>query len=553
MRGEDRAVCHEDGGDFQILGEAIGDAADPAGPEGVGGDSRDVGFGLGAYIEGIGKGGAGFRLDRDHLAAVFEPSERPTDEATSADRDENGIGCEALIFPLKHQGALARDSMRCVIGMHLHRAGFGDVGFGGGCGIGIGAGHDNEISARALDQGDLGGACDFGNENAGLVAEGVGGVADGRAVIAARGGGDSGGRHFGGEERVECTARLEGAGVLEVFEFDFDFRQAGKGQAHDRGAAHMRGDPAERIGNFGRPIHEAPFLAIRRWTLYLWKKGASKETSMARHRRNHPFRDSRQDIETARDIPDTPQTRAPSYKLAFADEAFMGREELRPVRLQLELLKPQLLMDEYGVESTVVLFGGARIPEPAKKATAKTPYLAELSKYYEEARKFARMVTERSLKMGGKRDIVVTGGGPGVMEAGNRGAQEAGGISIGLNIVLPHEQAPNSYVTPDLCFNFHYFAIRKMHFLMRANAICVFPGGFGTLDELFESLTLIQTGRMKKVPFILFGKTFWDQIINWQALAEAGTISAEDLDLMTFVETADEAFEVFCASQGQCG
>jgi len=274
---------------------------------------------------------------------------------------------------------------------------------------------------------------------------------------------------------------------------------------------------------------------------------------MARHRRTHPFRDSRQDIETARDIPDTAQTRAPSYKLAFADEAFMEREELRPVRLQLELLKPQLLMDEYGVESTVVLFGGARIPEPEKKAQAKTPYLAELSRYYDEARRFARMVTERSLAMGGKRDIVVTGGGPGVMEAGNRGAHEAGGISIGLNIVLPHEQAPNAYVTPDLCFNFHYFAIRKMHFLMRANAICVFPGGFGTLDEMFESLTLIQTGRMKPVPFLLFGRAFWERIINWQALADAGTIGPDDLKLITYVETAEEAFEVFCAAEGACG
>ena len=274
---------------------------------------------------------------------------------------------------------------------------------------------------------------------------------------------------------------------------------------------------------------------------------------MARHRRTHPFRDSRQDIETARDIPDTAQTRAPSYKLAFADEAFMEREELRPVRLQLELLKPQLLMDEYGVESTVVLFGGARIPEPEKKSQAKTPYLAELSRYYDEARRFARMVTERSLAMGGKRDIVVTGGGPGVMEAGNRGAQEAGGISIGLNIVLPHEQAPNAYVTPDLCFNFHYFAIRKMHFLMRANAICVFPGGFGTLDEMFESLTLIQTGRMKPVPFLLFGRAFWERIINWQALADAGTIGPDDLKLITYVETAEEAFEVFCAAEGACG
>ena len=130
------------------------------------------------------------------------------------------------------------------------------------------------------------------------------------------------------------------------------------------------------------------------------------------------------------------------------------------------------------------------------------------------------------------------------MEAGNRGAQEAGGHSIGLNIVLPHEQAPNGYVTPDLCFNFHYFAIRKMHFLMRACAICVFPGGFGTMDELFESLTLIQTGRMKRVPFVLFGRGFWERVVNWQALADAGTISPEDLDLFRFVETADEAVRV---------
>ena len=136
------------------------------------------------------------------------------------------------------------------------------------------------------------------------------------------------------------------------------------------------------------------------------------------------------------------------------------------------------------------------------------------------------------------------------MEAGNRGAREAGGISIGLNIVLPHEQAPNEYVTPDLCFNFHYFAIRKMHFLMRANAVCVFPGGFGTLDEMFESLTLIQTGRMKRVPFLLFGKAFWQRIINWDALAEAGTISAEDLSLFQYVETADEAIAAMANWEG---
>ena len=255
------------------------------------------------------------------------------------------------------------------------------------------------------------------------------------------------------------------------------------------------------------------------------------------------FRDAHQDIDSAREIPDTPQTRAPAYRLAFADPEFLCREELRPVRLQLELLKPELLMSEYGVESTVVLFGGARIPSPDNKDTARTETLADLSRYYEEARVFARRITERSLanESHGRENVIVTGGGPGVMEAGNRGASEAGGVSIGLNIVLPHEQAPNLYVTPDLAFNFHYFGIRKMHFLMRAAAIAVFPGGFGTLDELFESLTLIQTGRMKPVPFLLFGSEFWNRIIDWEALADAGTISASDLELFRFVDTADEA------------
>src|SRR6056297_2923157 len=269
--------------------------------------------------------------------------------------------------------------------------------------------------------------------------------------------------------------------------------------------------------------------------------------------RQHPFRDSHQDREAASHIPDTPQTRAPSYALAFADEDFMYREELRPVRLQLELLKPELLMDEANVNSTIVLFGGARIPEPAKKDIAKTQTLSELSKYYEEARRFAQIMTEKSMKAGGTDDVIVTGGGPGVMEAGNRGAAEAGGRSIGLNIVLPHEQAPNPYVTPDLCFNFHYFGIRKMHFLMRARAIVVFPGGFGTLDETFEALTLIQTERMKRVPFLLFGESFWRRIINWEALAEAGTISEADLDLFRFVETADEAMAIIEGWGGDAG
>ena len=260
--------------------------------------------------------------------------------------------------------------------------------------------------------------------------------------------------------------------------------------------------------------------------------------------RRHPFRHSKQDVKTAREIPDTAQTRAPAYRLAFTDNEFMCREELRPIRLQLELLKPQLVMDERGIESTIVLFGGARIPEPAQKETARTETLAGLTKYYAEAQTFARIMTERSMASYGRQNVIITGGGPGVMEAGNRGAAEAGGQSIGLNIVLPHEQAPNTYVTPDLCFNFHYFAIRKMHFLMRAAAICVFPGGFGTLDEMFESLTLIQTKRMKSIPFLLFGKEFWEKIINWEALAEAGTISPEDLSLFRFVETAEEAVAI---------
>ncbi len=260
--------------------------------------------------------------------------------------------------------------------------------------------------------------------------------------------------------------------------------------------------------------------------------------------RSHPFRDSHQDREAAHQIPDTAQTRASAYKLAYDDNEFMCRDELRPVRLQLELLKPELLMQEYGIDSTIVLFGGARIPDPANKADARTKTLADLTKYYSEAREFARLMTLKSMKNGKQRNnVIVTGGGPGVMEAGNRGAADAGGVSIGLNIVLPHEQAPNEYVTPDLCFNFHYFAIRKMHFLMRAEALAVFPGGFGTLDEMFETLTLIQTGRMKRIPVLLFGRSFWESIINWQALAEAGTISPEDLELFRFVETAAEAVD----------
>ncbi|MDP5218424.1 TIGR00730 family Rossman fold protein [Ruegeria sp. 2205SS24-7] len=265
---------------------------------------------------------------------------------------------------------------------------------------------------------------------------------------------------------------------------------------------------------------------------------------MKEDHRLSPFRDAHTDRSTASEVPDTPQTRSPSYRLAFADDDFLCRDELRPVRLQLELLKPQLMLDEHGITSTIVMFGGARIPEPAQKHKARTQTLADLSEFYDEAREFARLMTEKSKRSGCRENVIVTGGGPGVMEAGNRGAEDAGGCSIGLNIVLPHEQAPNLHVTPELAFNFHYFAIRKMHFLMRARAITIFPGGFGTMDELFEALTLIQTGRMDRVPFLLFGRAFWEKVINWEALADAGTISDEDLDLFRFVDTAQEAMEL---------
>lgn len=255
------------------------------------------------------------------------------------------------------------------------------------------------------------------------------------------------------------------------------------------------------------------------------------------------------DVKKAHAVPDTPQTRAPAYRLAFDDIDFLTSEELRPIRLQLELLKPELMLTEAGICSTVVLFGGARIPEPggeawaAKNETQKKNLEAN-SKFYEEAREFARLSSKYSETSGYKEMVVVTGGGPGVMEAGNRGAQDVGAPSIGLNIVLPHEQAPNEYVTPELCFNFHYFAIRKMHFLMRAKAIAVFPGGFGTMDEMFETLTLIQTQRMQPVPFLLFGKDFWGKVINLDELADQGTISPDDIELFTMVDTAQEGWEI---------
>ena len=252
-----------------------------------------------------------------------------------------------------------------------------------------------------------------------------------------------------------------------------------------------------------------------------------------------------------------------SYKLAFTDTQFLLREEMRPVRMQLELLKPELIQDEQGIESTVVIFGSARIvpPEVAQRlvddassagdeaALAIAQRHLSMSHHYEEARRFAALVTEKSKRLETPL-YVVTGGGPGIMEAGNRGAFDVGGKSIGLNIVLQHEQAPNPYITPELCFQFHYFGLRKMHFLMRSVALVCFPGGFGTLDELFEALTLIQTGKSRRRPVLLFGREFWTKLLNFDLLVETGMISALDLQLFRFVETAEEAWGLLEAEYG---
>ncbi|MFQ5741442.1 MAG: TIGR00730 family Rossman fold protein [Acidobacteriota bacterium] len=257
---------------------------------------------------------------------------------------------------------------------------------------------------------------------------------------------------------------------------------------------------------------------------------------------------------------------SPSYRVAHKDPAFLDRDELRPSRLQLELLKARMALDENKVRSTIVVFGSTRIvsPEEAKKRlqaarerAQAAPDQAEAqrqvriaqrivakSKYYQEARRFAQIVSS-ACQIDGQCDFfIVTGGGPGIMEAANRGAYEVGAKSIGLNITLPFEQVPNSYITPDLCFQFHYFALRKMHFLIRAKALVVFPGGFGTLDELFESLTLVQTHKMAPFPILLFGREYWRNVLNFDYLVEEGTISPQDVHLFRFVETAEEAWNI---------
>lgn len=258
-------------------------------------------------------------------------------------------------------------------------------------------------------------------------------------------------------------------------------------------------------------------------------------------------------------------TEGSTYAKAYSDTAFMARRELRPVRLQLELLKPDIILREHGIKSTVVVFGSARIKSPEtaraelsqcrrrlkthpksriwKRKFKEAQHHMDLSRYYDEARRFSRLISLAQKRDRNLEFVVVTGGGPGIMEASNRGAFEVRTKSIGLNITLPHEQAPNPYITPDLAFQFHYFSIRKMHFMMRAKAMAAFPGGFGTFDELFEALTLVQTGKKSSMPVVLFGREFWRRAVDFEFLADQGMIAHKDLKLFKIVETAEEGWD----------
>ncbi|WP_144185879.1 LOG family protein [Elioraea rosea] len=264
--------------------------------------------------------------------------------------------------------------------------------------------------------------------------------------------------------------------------------------------------------------------------------------------RGEPYPTAEEAVAQAEAAPNTPQTADPAFRLAFADTEFLRREEMRAVRLALEISKPEILQDEAGIGSTVALFGSSRVasPEMAERVAASPEHAARAARqvrWYEEARRFARLMTEGSQREGRCDFAIVTGGGPGIMEAGNRGAAEAAGPSIGLSIVLPNEQAPNRWITPSLSFQFHYFGIRKMQFLMRARACAFFPGGFGTLDELFETLTLVQTGKIKRMPLLLFFREWWEKLVRWDMLVEDGMISPGDVELITWVETAEEGAE----------
>lgn len=280
--------------------------------------------------------------------------------------------------------------------------------------------------------------------------------------------------------------------------------------------------------------------------------------------KHRPFRSAKFEVKHVLPKQGVPEVQSSSYKLAFIDDQFLLREELRPLRLQLELQKPEIIMREEKIESTVVIFGSARIPEhdkaqeklnelkkmlvadPANRILKRKVKIAERvlakSHYYDEARKLASIISARTQAEVRRNFVVVTGGGPGIMEAANRGATDVNAKSIGLNIVLPMEQGPNPFITPSLTFLFHYFAIRKMHFLIRAKALVVFPGGYGTLDELFEALTLIQTKKIKPIPILLFGREFWERVIDFDFMVEEGTIDRADTRLFQYVETAEDAW-----------
>ncbi|WP_426163228.1 TIGR00730 family Rossman fold protein [Sandarakinorhabdus sp. DWP1-3-1] len=272
------------------------------------------------------------------------------------------------------------------------------------------------------------------------------------------------------------------------------------------------------------------------------------------------FPTAREEARTASTPTSAPQTEHPAYALAFQDNDFLLREDLRPVRFQLELLKAELALGEAGIDSTFVFYGSARIPAPEEAQgvldKAKTPEetaiaerLVAKAHYYNVARELARLVSLH--EQDGKRCFTVcSGGGPSIMEAANRGAFDAEAPSVGLNIVLPFEQVPNPYVTPGLSFQFHYFALRKMHFLMRAKAVAVFPGGFGTFDELFELLTLVQTGKVAPLPILLYGREFWSRVVDFDALADEGVIARSDLELFHIVETAEEGWAIVKAHFG---
>ncbi len=249
---------------------------------------------------------------------------------------------------------------------------------------------------------------------------------------------------------------------------------------------------------------------------------------------------------------------ADAYRLAFADPEFLLRRETRGIRFQLEMLKPDLAQQEHGVENTIVVFGSARFREPAEaqrqldaaralgdtQAIRRAEALQRNAHYYDKSRRFAQLVADFSLSCPKEDQLyIATGGGPGIMEAANRGAHDRGVLNVGLNILLPHEQAPNPYISPELCFKFHYFALRKMHFLMRAKALVAFPGGFGTLDELFEVMTLVQCKKAKPVPIFLFGSEYWKRLVNFDVLVEEGAISPEDLNLFAYVDEPEQAWE----------